>query len=147
MKPRDRRYEIVPLALDGVLHGLNNREEYAGQWVNGKGELRAIRLTSTGRTDLGTLGGAASSARGINDAGAIVGGALVEGDETYHAFLYEHGVMHDLNALIPPECNCELVQALAINDRGEIVAIGHRDGTDCVVLLKPLDKAGIQSSL
>ncbi len=104
--------------------------------------MRAIRFTNTGPIELGTLGGVASSARGINDTGAIVGGALTDGDMSHHAFLFENGVMHDLNALIPPESQCELVQALAINARGEIVAIGHRNGCDCVVLLRPITPTG-----
>src|SRR5579871_818840 len=46
-------------------------------------------------TDLGTLGGPASSARGINDAGIIVGEADYT-DGHSHAFQWQAGVMTDL---------------------------------------------------
>jgi probable HAF family extracellular repeat protein len=47
-------------------------------------------------TDLGTLGGHASSAVGINDAGQVVGTAFTS-TGAYHAYLYSNGVMIDVN--------------------------------------------------
>jgi len=132
----DHRYDLVPIEVDGVLHGVNNDLEFVGQCMTSDGAISAIQLTSAGVMDLGTLGGSASSARGINADGAIVGGALTRGDVSHHAFLHEDGVMYDLNALISPDVEYELVHALGINDRGDIVAIGHHDGTDRVVLLR-----------
>jgi probable HAF family extracellular repeat protein len=132
----EHRYDLIPIELDGILHGLNSDLEFVGQCMTSDGAISAIQLTSAGVTDLGTLGGSASSARGINAEGAIVGGALTRGDVLHHAFLHEGGVMYDLNALISPDEGYELVHALGINDRGDIVAIGHHDGTDRVVLLK-----------
>lgn len=49
-------------------------------------------------TDLGTLGGAASQARGINNQGDVVGSAYTADGET-HAFLHSHGQMRDLGSL------------------------------------------------
>ena len=132
----DHVYEIVLLDLDAVLHDVNDRAELAGQPVVQGSALRAIRWTNGGIADLGTLGGSASSARGINSAGLVVGGSLTEGDRSYHAFVYEAGKMQDLNALISPSAGCELIQALGINDRGDIVALAHHRGSDCAVLLK-----------
>jgi hypothetical protein len=40
---------------------------------------------------------------------------------------------------LAPEAECELIQALGINDRGDIVAIGELLGVDRVVLLKRRD--------
>src|SRR5262245_32595619 len=130
------RFDAVELSVNGILHDVNSAFEAAGQIVTSTGELRAVLLTPAGVMELGTLGGSASSARGINDAGAIVGGSLTAGDETYRAFLYEDGFMHDLNALIDSSDGYELEQALGISDRGDIVAIGRHHGADCVVLLK-----------
>jgi probable HAF family extracellular repeat protein len=130
------RYDVIPIGVDGVLHGVNGRLEFAGQMVTGDGGLRAVHVTAEGVHALGTLGGSASTARAISDSGAIVGGALTEGDVTYHAFLYEDGRMRDLNDLIPAGSQWELIQALDINGRGDIVAIAHHDGADRVVLLK-----------
>jgi probable HAF family extracellular repeat protein len=135
------RYEVRPLEIDGLLHALNDRGESVGHWTTADGEMHAILVTPRGVIDLGTLGGSASSARGINEAGAIVGGALTAGDVAYHAFLYEAGVMHDLNALIAPDAGSELLQALGINNAGDIVAIGHRSDVDSVVLLKRCEHA------
>lgn len=133
------RYDVIDLGLDGVLHDVNSRGESVGQTVTVDGATCAVSMTAGGVTMLGTLGGSASSARGINDAGAIVGGSLAEGDLSHRAFLYEDGVMHDLNDLIAPGAGYELVHALGISNKGDIVALGHRDGADRVVLLKRRD--------
>ena len=134
-----RRYEVIPLDVDGVLHDMNDHGMAVGQEIGAGGAMRAVRVTTSGTADLGTLGGSTAAARGTNDAGAIVGGSLTEGDEAHHAFLYEAGAMHDLNELVAPELECELIQALAINNRGDILAIGHYDGADRVLLLTPGD--------
>ena len=126
----------MALEVDGALHDLNDQLTAVGYDTAPEGIRRAIRTDPAGRLDLGTLGGSTAEARGINNAGAIVGGALTCGDVAHHAFLFEHGVMHDLNSLIEPALGCELLQALGINDRGDIVAIGHWQGRDRVVLLK-----------
>jgi len=131
-----RRYDVIPFEFDFVPHGVNDVGEYAGQRLAKDGVTRAVRVTARGVTDLGTLGGQFSTARDINDSGAIVGGALIAGDEAYHAFLYEDGAMHDLNDLIDPDAGWELVNALGINNRGEIVAVGHCGDADRVVLLR-----------
>jgi len=128
-------FDVVPLAFDGVLHDVNGQRACAGDAVV-DGAKQAV-LVAPGRSQvLGTLGGSSSTARGINDEGAIVGGSLTAGDAVYHAFLYEHGVMHDLNDLVVRDGSCELVQALGINNAGDIVAIAHLAGDDHVVLLK-----------
>ncbi len=66
--------------------------------------------------DLGTLGGAFSSARAINSAGVIVGTSNVPGSTLPHAFVWKNGVMSDLGALAGGHS-----EATAINDDGVIV--------------------------
>jgi len=136
----DPRFDVIPVNVDGVLHAINNGGECVGHSMAPDGAMHAIHLSAAGVIDLGTLGGSASSARGISNAGSIVGGALTEGDVSYHAFFYEAGVMHDLNRLISPDVDCELIQALGINDHGDIIAYGHYDGADRVLLLKRRDQ-------
>ena len=130
------RYEVVVLDVDGALHALNNLGAAVGHALDAGGAMRAVAVTPAGTIELGTLGGSASAARGINDAGAIVGGSLTPGDVAHHAFIFENGEMHDLNSLILPEPECELVYALGINNHGDILAIGDYEGADRVLLLK-----------
>ncbi len=67
-------------------------------------------------TDLGTLGGAMSTACGINDRGQITGrSALANGQ--IHAFLWQTGAMTDLGTL--PDLLFS--SARAINNRGQVV--------------------------
>ena len=47
-------------------------------------------------TDLGTLGGDRTWARGINDAGQVVGSGDSQSSDRHHAFLWEDGEMTDL---------------------------------------------------
>ena len=71
--------------------------------------------------DLGTLwGDAISEALGINESGQVVGVSYGAGFSHPHAFLWQDGVMMDLNDLIPAGSNLTLQVAGDINDRGEI---------------------------
>jgi probable HAF family extracellular repeat protein len=78
-------------------------------------------------TDLGTLGGTSSRAKSINSLGQVVGGSrTVSGSN--HAFLWENGVMYDLNSSLPAGSDWCLYGAEGINDAGQIVGNGSRDG-------------------
>jgi probable HAF family extracellular repeat protein len=91
------------------------------------------------RTVMGTLGGDLSSAAGINDSGVAVGWSeTVPGDpSSRHAFIYNNGTMTDLNDLLPPGSAWELLDARAINDRGQIVGRGRIGGADRAFLMNP----------
>jgi probable HAF family extracellular repeat protein len=72
--------------------------------------------------DLGTLSGdVISLAFGINDHGQVVGQSIGAGGS--RAFLFQDGVMTDLNTLTP-KGSPFLIYANDINDRGEIVGQG-----------------------
>src|SRR5207245_2615048 len=78
---------------------------------------------STSLSDLGTLGGASSEARGINVNGTIVGYADTAASGS-HAFVDSGRVMYDLNNLIPSNSGWTLTAANAINDSEQIVGMG-----------------------
>ena len=50
-------------------------------------------------TDLGTLGGTCGSPNWLNNRGEVVGQSNLEGDSTFHPFLWERGKMRDLGTL------------------------------------------------
>jgi hypothetical protein len=85
--------------------------------------------------DLGTVAGQPlSTAEGINSHTQIVGDSLGNG------WLWENGSIVDLNTLVPSNSTVHVAGAVAINDRGEIVAEGFpSNGDDHVVVLIPCD--------
>ncbi len=102
--------------------------------INGHGEIvgstdmRPILWKDGVISELGALGGGDGSATDINDAHQVVGLSMTQDVSTWHAFIWEEGVMRDLNDLIPADLGWELVSASAINDAGQIVATGLFEG-------------------
>jgi probable HAF family extracellular repeat protein len=79
-------------------------------------------------TNLGVLGGNQSYARDINDHGTIVGTTTIPSGFGVHAFIYQDGVMTDLNDLIPPDSGWILANAHDITNDGRIVGEGFNNG-------------------
>jgi probable HAF family extracellular repeat protein len=74
-----------------------------------------------GMTDLGTLGGQNSNATGINDFGEVVGRAETANGE-YHAFLFSHGGLTNLNLLdVMVATGWMDIQVIDINNKGQIL--------------------------
>ena len=74
--------------------------------------------------DLGTLGGADSTAFDINDAGQVVGAAKTAGG-FHHAFIYRGGKMTDLGTLGGDSC------AYHVNSKGQAAGYcGHPEWRD-----------------
>jgi probable HAF family extracellular repeat protein len=77
---------------------------------------------SGGIQNLGTLAGYQNSiAYGINDHGLIVGQSFNGPNGASHAFIYQNGMMTDLNSLIAGHSELTLVYANDVNDEGVIV--------------------------
>jgi probable HAF family extracellular repeat protein len=90
-----------------------------------------------GMQDLGTLPGDVSSeAKGINNKGQVVGQSCDENGNC-RAFLWENGVMTDLNMLVPGGGSTFFMfEAFAINPRGQFVTIAFDANTgDCCAFL------------
>ena len=98
---------------------INNNGQIAGVADSADGSF-AFRFTpGAGMENLGTLpGGGNSRAEGINNAGIVVGGAVVSDTPTppFHAFLFESGAMIDLDSQ-----NSPFSVGQAINDSGDVV--------------------------
>ena len=84
-------------------------------------------------TDLGTLpGDAVSWANNINSKSQAVGTSF-DALGNSRAFIWQDGVMTDLNRLIPADSNFFLAEAFGINERGEIVGFGVLPNITCTI--------------
>jgi probable HAF family extracellular repeat protein len=144
-------------ALNNIATGINERGEVIGfSDLAGDAVLHAFLWTKdNGMQDLGTLPGDLSSvALGINEEGQVVGQSC---DQTGNcrAFLWQDGVMTDLNTLVCHGSSLYLTIGGDINDRGEIagqafdqntgetpafLAMPAGDGDDCEANLSTSQK-------
>ncbi|HLY01625.1 MAG TPA: hypothetical protein VKR56_03925, partial [Candidatus Cybelea sp.] len=89
-------------------------------------------------SDLGALPGDIDSfAGGINDAGQVVGESC-DASGNCRGYLWQNGSMIDLNTVIAPSKDLNLLFASNVNNRGEITgATVNASGVEQAVLLVP----------
>jgi probable HAF family extracellular repeat protein len=123
---------------------INDVGQVAGSSDTGSTPTRAFLWSEiTGMQNLGTLGNenSYSFAFDINNVSQVVGYSvfnLSSAGAEQHAFLWENGVMSDLNNLIPADSGFTLFEAQGINDAGQIVGAGSINGEVHAVLLSPI---------
>jgi fibronectin-binding autotransporter adhesin len=116
-----------------IITGINDSGEVAGYYIDGNGEYHGFTATPdvSGNYDAGAFtditdpnaGTFGTYARGINDAGAIVGYYYDRADDI-HGFIYENGVFINLDD--PSTTNG--TYGAAINNSGEVA--GYELGSD-----------------
>ncbi len=112
-------------------NGINNRGQIFGySYLSDNMTFHAVLWErDMAMRDLGMLSGDAySEAWGIDDKGRVVGGSY-DANYSGRAFLWQDGVMVDLNTLIPADSQWFLVEADGINAGGEIVGLAFNMAT------------------
>ena len=79
-------------------------------------------------TDIGTLGGNRSGAYSVNVFQQVVGYADRQASGSPQAFIYQNGVIQNLNSMVPASTALHLDQANSINNSGQIVGYGSIAG-------------------
>lgn len=77
-----------------------------------RNKINQVRYTVT---DLGTLGGTVSFANGVNSQGLVSGGSSLPGDDVFHTFVWQNGVMTDIGTLGGTNS-----QGLYMDERGQV---------------------------
>jgi probable HAF family extracellular repeat protein len=141
---------LTELGFSGSPHSINDKGEIAGgRYYNATSNTHDAFLYRNNQvTDLGVLPGSIeSSANDLNASGVVVGDSgtdIYYNDTQRRGFVYD-GRMKDLNHLIP--LNPSLVpvapdwvidQAIAINDKGQIVGTGKIGGQRHAYLMNPI---------
>jgi uncharacterized membrane protein len=116
-----RVYQVEDLGFIGsatylVGVAMNAHGDVAGWGTGSDGVLRAFRWTASGGLeDLGTNGGQASMANGINDNGDVVGQYWSQDGTEFPFIARRGGVLTDLSGLYP-----EMLAINSINNQGQL---------------------------
>lgn len=103
---------------------INDTRQVVGSSQTEDGSHAFLWSETGGMLDLGALpGGERSDANGINNAATVVGTSDSSLGQRAFVWTAADG-MRDLNTLVPGKSNVILTSAVAINDAGQIVALG-----------------------
>ena len=114
----------LPRDTSSEASAINNNGDVVG-YSKGPGGMRAFLWTqATGMQDLGVLpGGNSSRALGINDMGAVVGSSTSSSEDRAFIWTSVTGI-RDLNGETSLPFGVVLLEAHAINNRGQILVMG-----------------------
>jgi len=126
---------------DGIANWINDAGDVVGRAdVSGSQTHHAFLWKNGAMQDLGTVDGdPCSTAYVENIHGQVVGssGVCFVGG---HGFLWERGSIVDLQSLVLPGSDLSVIEAVFINDHGEIAGTGIRPNGDVhPILLQPVD--------
>jgi len=138
--------QALPFGNGAIANGLNDLGQVVGQSNNFATATSAEAVlwqndATHSIIDLGTLpGDTVSSAQAINNAGQIVGWSQTSMNAgPARAFLYQNGAMYDLATLVDPADGFWTIQhVFAINNAGQILAIGSSGGIQSSIILTPV---------
>jgi probable HAF family extracellular repeat protein len=108
----------------GLAFEINGRGQIVGQAVNSDGIAEAALWQNKTVIGLGVLPGDASSfATSINNRGQVVGSTFDSESNWSHGFLWQNGVLTDLNTLFPESSHLFVISASNINESGQIAGM------------------------
>jgi probable HAF family extracellular repeat protein len=118
-------------AQQATLRDINDSGQIIGVRSNGSGATATstpFLLQGQTLTLLGSLGGKTGSSNGVNEFGHVVGASQIAAS-TNRAYLWQNGVMSDLNDLVTTALTYNgaavtLTNAVSINNFGDIAATG-----------------------
>ncbi|MEC4803653.1 MAG: hypothetical protein SAJ12_05240 [Jaaginema sp. PMC 1079.18] len=120
-----------------LLIDLNNSGRAIGNYTDSNGFEQAHTWYNGKTTDLGSLGGEGTWSYGLNNLDQIVGVSNTQ-DWVTNAFIWDKGVMENLNNLLVNGEGWELEWATDINDNGQIIGWGRYNGVERSFLLNPM---------
>ncbi|MCW5556859.1 MAG: hypothetical protein KIT22_03320, partial [Verrucomicrobiae bacterium] len=142
--PSSSSFTVLPLpagATGSAATTINDAQEVAG-YLFTSGQMHAAVALDGTWTDLGdVLGGGAARLNDLNHLRQGVGTAR-DASGQWRAFYYENGKTYDLNQLLPLDSGWTLTDARAINDQGQVVGVGQKDGQTRAFLLFPATEIG-----
>ncbi len=118
---------------------INASGQVVGEASNDTGPIHGFLRTSDGTMmDLGTLPGFLYVQPYAINAPGVVVGQVSNGPGSGRAFIWQDGVLTDLNTLIPSESGWVLKIATGINSNGQITGTGSVGGRTGAFLLTPI---------